>query len=103
MDPVGPVGPVILAVRAAPVAPIDQATPADRVTMAGLDGRATTADPATAGQAAPEDLEGLDGPATTADQMTAVGTGARRPPICPGVGWTRAVSTTSRSTTTAGG
>lgn len=97
---VDPVDPVILAVRAAPVAPIDQAAPADRVTMAGLDGRATTADPATAGQAAPEDL---DGPATTADQMTAVGTGARRPPICPGVGWTRAVSTTSRSTTTAGG
>lgn len=100
VDPVDPVGPVILAVRAAPVAPIDQAAREDRVTMAGLDGRATTADPATAGQAAPEDL---DGPATTADQMTAVGTGAPRPPICPGVGWTRAVSTTSRSTTTAGG
>ena len=101
-----PVGPVILAVR---VAPIDQAAPADLVTMAGLAGRATTAVPATGGQedqAAPEDLADLAGPAgraITADQMTAVGTGARRPPICPGVGWTRAVSTTSRSTTTAGG
>lgn len=80
--------------------------------MAGLAGRATTADPATGGQAAPEgledledleDLEGQAGRAITADQMTAVGTGAHRPRICPGVGWTRAASTTNRSTTTAGG
>lgn len=89
-----------------PVVPIDRAGPADRVTMAGLAGRATTAVPATGGQedqAAPEDLAGPAGRAITADQMTAVGTGAHRPRICPGVGWTRAGSTTSRSTTTAGG
>lgn len=98
-----PVGLVILAAR---VAPIDRADPAARVIMADLAGRATTADPVTAAQEVPEDPADPadpDGQATTADLMTAAGTGAHRPQICPGVGWTRAGSTTSRSTTTAGG
>ncbi len=66
-------------VTAAPVAPVDQV------------------DPVT------EDLADLAGQATMADPMTAAGTGARHRPICPGAGWTRAGSTTSRSITTAGG
>ncbi|OFB41889.1 hypothetical protein BA059_00220 [Mycolicibacterium sp. (ex Dasyatis americana)] len=38
-----------------------------------------------------------------ADQMTMAGTGARRPRSWPGAAWTKAGSTTSRSTTTVAG
>lgn len=74
-----------------PNTPVGRADQADRV------GRATTAGQEGQATAAQAD------PAGPADLMTAVGTGARHPPICPGAGWTRAGSTTSRSTTTAGG
>ncbi len=96
-----------------PVGRADQADRVGRATTAVQEARATAAqvDPATAdpevqvgrATADPADLADPDGRETTADLMIAVATGARHPPICPGAGWTRAGSTTSRSTTTAGG
>lgn len=97
MGQVGQVAPTVLAAQEAqegpntPAGRLDQAGPVDRTVpaaqeaMMGPAGRVTEA------------------PVARVDRTTMAGIGARHPRTCPGAAWTRAGSTTSRSTTTAAG
>lgn len=100
---------MVRAVRVVPVTAA-QEDPADRVTadqeglvvpanaaQEGLVVRVVRAVPVTAAQAG---LVGQEAPVGLADPTTVAGTGARRPRIWRGAAWTRAGSTTNRSTTT---
>lgn len=109
MGPVGPEGQIIRAAQEAqegpntPAGRVDQAGPVDRTVPA-----AQEAMMGPAGPVARVDLVDLDGrvtedPVARVDRTTMAGIGARHPRTCPGAAWTRAGSTTSRSTTTAAG
>lgn len=111
----GPEGQIIRAAQEAqegpntPAGRVDQAGPVDRTVPA-----AQEAMMGPAGPVARVDLVDLDGRVTEdpvarvdrvdrVDRTTMAGIGARHPRTCPGAAWTRAGSTTSRSTTTAAG
>lgn len=109
MAPVAPVGPEGQIIRAAQEAQEGPNTPAGRVDQAGpVDRTVPAAQEAMMGPAGPVARVDLDGrvtedPVARVDRTTMAGIGARHPRTCPGAAWTRAGSTTSRSTTTAAG
>ena len=84
--------PTVLAAQEAQEGPN---TPAGRLDQAGPVDRTVPA--------AQEAMMGPAGPVDRVDRTTMAGIGARHPRTCPGAAWTRAGSTTSRSTTTAAG
>ena len=105
----GQADPTVLAAQEAQEGPN---TPAGRVDQAGpVDRTVPAAQEAMMGPAGPVDLVDLvdpdgrviEAPVAPVDRTTMAGIGARHPRTCPGAAWTKAGSTTSRSTTTAAG
>lgn len=102
----GQVAPTVLAAQEAQEGPntpggrLDQAGPVDRTVPA-----AQEAMMGPAGPVARVDPDGrvTEAPVARVDRTTMAGIGARHPRTCLGAAWTRAGSTTSRSTTTAAG
>lgn len=108
----GPEGQIIRAAQEAqegpntPAGRVDQAGPVDRTVPAAQEAMMGPAGPVA--RVDPVDLVDPYGrvtedPVARVDRTTMAGIGARHPRTCPGAAWTRAGSTTSRSTTTAAG
>lgn len=106
MDPVGRIIRAAQEAQEGPNAPagrVDQAGPVDRTVPAAQGAQVGPAGPVA--RVDPVDLDGrvTEDPVALVDRTTMAGIGARHPRTCPGAAWTRAGSTTSRSTTTAAG